>query len=103
MWFAFYFTGIIAALAMSVYYSVTARRRGIHPLESRMTLGKMNVALGLLMLLFGANQYTFEDLTTVRIVIGALLMFVGAVNFYLGGKNYVNYRREWMMELKKQA
>jgi uncharacterized membrane protein HdeD (DUF308 family) len=101
MWFAFYFTGLLASLVASVYYSVTARRRGIHPLESRMTLGKMNMALGVLVLLFGANQFTFESLTTVRVVVGAILLFVGAINLFFGARNYFRYKNEWREAVKK--
>jgi hypothetical protein len=101
MWFAFYFTGVLASLVASVYYSVTARRRGMHPLESRMILGKMNMALGVLVLLFGANQFTFEPLTAVRVAVGAILLFVGAINLFFGTKNYSRYKREWQQAVKQ--
>jgi hypothetical protein len=95
MWFAIYFTGMLASLVASVYYSITARQRGIHPLASRMNLGKMNVSLGVLVSLFGINQFTFEPLTGVRIAIGLLLLFVGVVNLFYGTRNYFRYRAEW--------
>jgi|GEM_PF-611651 len=95
MWFAFYSTGLVASLVASVYYSIHARRRGIHPLESRMLLGKMNIAMGCLLLLFGFNQFSFEDLTTVRIVVALIMIVVGGINFLLGAKNFLSYRRQW--------
>jgi len=103
MWFAFYFTGVLASLVASVYYSIMARRRGIHPLEGRMTLGKMNMALGSLLLLFGANQFTFDDLTTVRIVIALILLAVGGVNLLYGARHFWRYRREWKAALQKES
>ncbi len=95
MWFPFYVTGLAASLVGWVYYSISARRRGIHPLESRMILGKMNVMLGLLLLFLGANQFTFDSLSAVRIVVAILFLLVGAVNFLFGFRNYLTYRREW--------
>lgn len=102
MWFAFYFTGMLASIVASVYYSITARQRGMHPLASRMTLGKMNTAMGVLVTLFGLNQFTFEPLTSVRTVVGLILLLVGVVNLVLGFRNYLRYRAEWQAALKKE-
>jgi YtpI-like protein len=101
MWYAFFMTGFLATLVGSVYYSMTARRRGIHPLESRMILGKMNICLGVFVTLLGLNQFTFEDLDTIRIVVALLLIFVGAINLFLGSRNYFRYRRAWQEEMNK--
>lgn len=95
MWFAIYFTGIIASLVASVFFSITARQRDLHPLASRMTLGKMNISIGVLVTLFGINQFTFDEITTVRAVVGALLLLLGVVNLLQGTRNYLRYRREW--------
>jgi hypothetical protein len=101
MWFAICFTGMLASLVASVYYSITARQRGIHPLASKMTLGKMNMSLGVLVSLFGINQFTFEPLTGVRIAVGLLLLFVGAVNLIFGSRNYFRCRAEWQAAMKR--
>jgi YtpI-like protein len=106
MWFAFYSTGLVVSLIASVYYSIHARRKGVHPLESRMILGKMNIALGCLLILFGSNQFTFADLDTIRIIVAIVMLLVGCVNLVLGLKNFFSYRREWAsyrssMETKK--
>ncbi|MFY0542916.1 YtpI family protein [Brevibacillus sp. H7] len=103
MWFAFYMTGMLASITASVYYSITARQRGMHPLQSRMTLGKMNMAMGVLVTLFGANQFTFEPLTSVRIVVGAILLLVGLVNLVLGTRNFLRYRAEWQAAAKGES
>ncbi|QQE73547.1 YtpI family protein [Brevibacillus composti] len=103
MWFATYMTGVVASLVASVYYSVTARQRGTHPLASRMILGKMNISLGVLVSLFGLNQFSFDDLDTIRIVVGLLLLFVGVMNLVLGTRNYLRYRSAWMAEMKKSS
>jgi len=102
MWSAIYMTGVLASLVASVYFSMHARRRGIHPLESRMTLGKMNVALGILVSLFGLNQFTFDSLDTIRIVVALIMLLVGVMNLYLGTRNYLRYRTAWQAELKKE-
>ncbi|WP_289137455.1 YtpI family protein [uncultured Brevibacillus sp.] len=102
MWSAIYMTGVLATLVASVYFSMHARRRGIHPLESRMTLGKMNVALGILVSLFGLNQFTFETLDTIRIVVALIMLVVGVINLFLGTRNYFRYRTAWQAELKKE-
>ncbi|MDR5000383.1 YtpI family protein [Brevibacillus parabrevis] len=101
MWSAFYLTGVLASLVASVYFSIHARRRGIHPLESRMTLGKMNIALGILVSLFGLNQLTFDTLDTIRIVVAIIMLIVGVLNLYLGTRNFLHYRSAWQAELKK--
>lgn len=102
MWSAIYMTGVLASLVASVYFSMHARRRGIHPLESRMTLGKMNVALGILVSLFGLNQFTFETLDTIRIVVALIMLVVGVINLFLGTRNYFRYHTAWQAELKKE-
>ena len=102
MWSAIYMTGVLASLVASVYFSMHARRRGIHPLESRMTLGKMNVALGILVSLFGLNQFTFDTLDTIRIVVALIMLIVGVINLFLGTRNYFRYRTAWQAELKKE-
>ena len=103
MWSAFYLTGVLASLVASVYFSIHARRRGIHPLESRMTLGKMNIALGILVSLFGLNQFTFDTLDTIRIVVAIIMLIVGVLNLYLGTRNFLHYRSAWQAELKKSS
>ncbi len=103
MWFAVYFTGLIGSLAAGVYFSVTARQRGIHPLESRMILGKMNVALGCLLLLLGINQFTFPSLTTVRVVVALVFLSLGGVNLTMGMRNYLRYRREWQQVVRQEG
>jgi peptidoglycan biosynthesis protein MviN/MurJ (putative lipid II flippase) len=95
MWFAIYLTGLTATLILGVYYSMAARRAGIHPLESRMTLGKMNISLGIMLLLLGVNQFTYEDLDAVRAGVAIVFLFVGGTNLVMGVRNYVRYRREW--------
>lgn len=101
MWSAFYLTGVLASLVASVFFSIHARRQGIHPLASRMTLGKMNVALGVLVTLFGVNQFTFEQLDTIRLVVAFIMLLVGVMNLFLGTRNYFRYRTAWQAELKK--
>ncbi|MGG1660118.1 YtpI family protein [Brevibacillus sp. NRS-1366] len=103
MWSAFYMTGVLASLVAGVYFSMHARRQGIHPLASRMTLGKMNIALGVLVTLFGLNQFTFESLDTIRIVVALIMLVVGVLNLYLGTRNYLRYRTAWQAELKKES
>jgi len=103
MWQAIFLTGVVATLTASVYYSITARRRGIHPLESRMILGKMNISLGILVTLLGANQFTFEPLDAIRVIVALLLIFVGAVNLVLGTRNFFRYRNLWQKEAQQES
>lgn len=101
MWSAFYLTGVLASLVASVYFSIHARSRGIHPLAARMTLGKMNMALGVLVTLFGVNQFTFDELDAIRIVVALIMLLVGGVNLFLGTRHYLRYKTQWQAELKK--
>ncbi|TPG87843.1 hypothetical protein EEL32_10480 [Brevibacillus laterosporus] len=96
MWFAIYFTGMIASLIMGVYYSINARRRGLHPLQSRMTLGKMNISLGCLLILFGLNQFSFQDLDSIRIGVAFVMLLVGIINLVIGIKHYTRNKQEWL-------
>jgi glucan phosphoethanolaminetransferase (alkaline phosphatase superfamily) len=93
----------MASIVMALFFSITARQRGIHPLASRMTLGKMNMALGILFVLMSINQFTFNNLTGVRIAVALLLLFVGLVNLILGTRNYIRYRRSWITEVKRNG
>jgi cytochrome c biogenesis protein CcdA len=102
MWTALYLTGVLASLVASVYYSVTARRRDMHPLAARMTLGKMNVAMGILLLFFGTNQFTYEPLTTTRVVVAVVFLLLGGVNAVLGTRNFLAWRKEWREAVKQE-
>lgn len=93
----------MASIVLALFFSITARQRGIHPLASRMTLGKMNMSLGFLFIVMGINQFTFDDLTGVRIGVALVLLFVGLVNLILGTRNYIQYRKSWMLEMKKNG
>lgn len=103
MWFATYVTGLAGSLIGWVYYSISARRRGIHPLESRMILGKMNVMLGLLLLFLGVHQFTFDNLDAPRIIVACVFIGVGIINFFLGFRNYFRFKREWKAEQGKKS
>ncbi|WP_126425516.1 YtpI family protein [Brevibacillus marinus] len=103
MWAAIYVTGLLASLVGSVYYSVMARRSGIHPLQARMTLGKMNMSLGVLMLLLGCNQFTYQPLTTIRVIVALVFLFVGAVNLIAGTRRYLAYRKQWKEEAERHT
>jgi hypothetical protein len=101
MWFSFYMTGLLACLIGAVFFSVHGRRPGIHPLESRMIKGKLNMVLGTLMLLFGINQFTFDPISTVRLVVAFVFLAMGGINLIFGFRNYATNRKLWKAEQNK--
>ncbi|KPD09672.1 hypothetical protein AM501_03275 [Aneurinibacillus migulanus] len=86
---------IILSATFAIYYAITWRSQpGI---MARIYQARMNIGMGIALLGIGFNQVTFENMDTIRLIIGIVLLFVGGVNLVLGIRN-LNY----FMKLKKE-
>lgn len=55
---------------------------------------KTNISMGIMLIALAIIQFTFTQLTGVRIGIGILFLLLGLINFFTGLKNYRQYRAE---------
>ncbi|RXT04795.1 YtpI family protein [Ammoniphilus sp. CFH 90114] len=81
----------IASLFLTIVFGFQYRMVK-QPLGRKMGQALMNIFMGITLILFSINQYLFPDLTTIRIVIASLLLFLGGVNLVMGLKNYRYYK-----------
>lgn len=76
----------LVALGSSVFYSFHYRRQR-DPAAKGLSAAKMNISMGLLLLLFAVMQVAFFEMSSLRMVIGTLFALVGLFNLFAGLKN----------------
>lgn len=83
--------GILISLVFSVIFSLKSRRsadarlRGIYA-------ARMNICMGLMLLIIALVQLFLSAESTLRIVIGAMFMVLGVFNLFAGLRNLSLYR-----------
>ncbi|RCW42682.1 YtpI family protein [Paenibacillus prosopidis] len=83
--------GILISLVFSVIFSFKSRRsadarmRGIYA-------ARMNICMGIMLLIIALVQLFLSAESTLRIVIGALFMVLGVFNLFAGLRNLSLYR-----------
>ncbi|MGM0880053.1 MAG: YtpI family protein [Bacillota bacterium] len=83
--------GILISLVFSVIFSFKSRRstdarmRGIYA-------ARMNICMGVMLLIIALVQLFLSAESTLRIVIGALFMVLGVFNLFAGLRNLSLYR-----------
>jgi hypothetical protein len=83
----------IAALVMltlSLIFSIQYRMTK-HPILRKMGQGLMNICIGLTLILFSLQLFA-SAVTTIRAVVGLVLILLGLFNFIMGIKHYRYYK-----------
>lgn len=87
------FISICLALLSSLYYSIRSRRsrdgiqRGLYG-------ARMNISMGLMLLGIAFIQMVMFNSTTVRVIVGAIMLVVGIFNLFAGIRNHGYFSRQ---------
>ncbi|MED0678167.1 YtpI family protein [Aneurinibacillus thermoaerophilus] len=82
---------IILSATIAIYYAITWRSQpGV---IARIYQARMNIGMGIFLLGVGTNQLMFDDVDTIRLVIGIILLFIGAVNLIMGIRNLTYFTK----------
>ncbi|PZD94250.1 hypothetical protein DNH61_17695 [Paenibacillus sambharensis] len=79
--------GIILALILSVYNSWKARRSSEHKVRA-LYAAKMNIYMGIMLILMAVIQILMFTGDTVRVVIGSVFLLLGLFNLFAGIRNH---------------
>ncbi|PEY42367.1 hypothetical protein CN354_02675 [Bacillus cereus] len=80
---------IIISFMLYLFYK-TKYFRTNRPMEKGWLAGKSAMALGVFVALFGANQF-FLELSTARIIVGALFILFGGASVFNGFRQYKHF------------
>lgn len=83
--------GIFFTLVLSAIFSFKSRRSADARTRGIFT-ARMNVSMGVMLLLIAAVQLFMSGESTLRIVIGAVFMLLGVFNLFAGLRNLSAYR-----------
>ncbi|CAM3449969.1 YtpI family protein [Marinicrinis lubricantis] len=83
---------IVLSLVASVYYSTTARSRKTVK-EQGISIARMNIAMGMMLVSFAVVQIFLFGGSAVRYIVGFAFLILGLVNIYGGTKNYRVYAK----------
>lgn len=87
-----YFLLIIACVS-SLFFSFKSRRSQ-EPLTRAMTGAKMNISMGLMLIILALIQMFLFSGSTLRVIIGAVFLVLGAFNIFAGIRNHGIYSRQ---------
>ncbi|WP_433943871.1 YtpI family protein [Paenibacillus sp. SN-8-1] len=83
---------LIIACVCSVYFSFRSRR-SVDPAVRGLNAAKTNVSMGVMLIVLSVIQMFMFTGSTLRVVIGALFMLLGAFNIFAGLRNISFYTR----------
>jgi hypothetical protein len=83
---------IVLLSVMSVYFSFRSRRSQ-NPVLRGLHAAKMNLSMGFLLISMALVQWILFEPDTIRIVLGAVFIVIGAFNVFAGFRSYGYYSR----------
>jgi len=84
---------IFISLLFSVIYSVRSRRVK-EPVQKGIIGGKLNISMGIMLILISVVQLLNSNESTLRIVLGAIFLLLGLFNLFAGLRNHSYYRNK---------
>ncbi|GBF73991.1 hypothetical protein PA598K_02319 [Paenibacillus sp. 598K] len=85
-----FIAGIIASLLSSVFFSLRARRSA-EPVQRGLYTARMNISMGLMLLLMAGIQMVMFAGDTVRVIVGSIFLLLGLFNLFAGLRNHRHY------------
>lgn len=83
--------GILITLVATVYYSFRYRRQADARLRG-LYAARMNIVMGLMLVLIALIQMLLFQGSTLRVIIGAIFMLLGLFNMFAGLRNHSLYK-----------
>ncbi|MBA9087421.1 hypothetical protein FHR92_003906 [Fontibacillus solani] len=87
------YAGLIISSIGSIFYSFKSRR-ALDPIVRGKSSAKMNIFMGFMLIILALIQMFMYSGSTVRVVVGALFMVLGAFNIFAGIRNLGLYARQ---------
>jgi len=84
---------IFISLLFSIFYSVRSRQIK-EPIQKGILGGKLNISMGVMLILISAVQLLDSNESTLRIVLGAIFLLLGLFNLFAGLRNHSYYRNK---------
>ncbi|GIO39362.1 hypothetical protein J41TS12_42230 [Paenibacillus antibioticophila] len=78
---------LIVSSVCSIVFSVKSRRSR-DPQVRGLSQAKMNISMGFMLIVLSLIQMFMFSGSTVRVIVGALFMVLGAFNLFAGFRNY---------------
>ncbi|MBU5673917.1 YtpI family protein [Paenibacillus brevis] len=78
---------LIVSSVCSIVFSVKSRR-SLDPRVRGLSQAKMNISMGFMLIVLSLIQMFMFSGSTVRVIVGALFMVIGAFNLFAGFRNY---------------
>ncbi|MFS0727296.1 YtpI family protein [Paenibacillus sp. 1P07SE] len=85
-----FIAGIITALLSSVFFSLRARRSKDQRLRG-LYAARMNISMGIMLILMAGIQMIMFTGDTVRVIVGTLFLLLGLFNFFAGLRNHRHF------------
>ncbi|WP_281885753.1 YtpI family protein [Paenibacillus sp. YYML68] len=83
---------IIVTVMISVYYSFRYRRER-EPRLRGLYASRMNIAMGLMLVVIAVSQLFFFTDTPLRRIFGTVCLIIGVYNLFAGLRNHGHYSR----------
>lgn len=83
---------ILITLAFSVYYALRYRRQ-TNQVQRGIFAARMNICMGLMLILLSIAQLFFFNDTAIRRVIATIFLLIGLFNLYSGIRNHSEFQR----------
>lgn len=87
----FYFAIVIACI-FSVIFSFKSRR-ATDPTVRGLNAARMNISMGILLILAALVQFILFEPDTIRIIIGSLFLLIGLFNLFAGLRSHGYFLR----------
>lgn len=76
---------------LSVYFSFRSRREQATALRG-LYAAKMNICMGFMLLFIASIQIFMFTASTVRVIVGAVLLVIGLFNLFAGIRNHSHFQ-----------
>ncbi|MEF2968375.1 YtpI family protein [Paenibacillus sp. M1] len=87
------YAGLIASSICSIWFSIKSRR-SLDPRVRGLAQAKTNISMGFMLIILAIIQMFMFRGSTVRVVVGALFMVLGAFNIFAGIRNHGIFSRQ---------
>lgn len=83
---------ICAASLSSVFFSLRSRR-SMDAVLKGLYAARMNISMGFMLIFIAVIQMTMFTGSTVRVIVGSVLLCLGAFNLFAGLRNHASFQR----------
>lgn len=87
------FALILVTLACSVYYSFRSRKH-VDPKLRGIYSSRMNIMMGIMLVLIAVSQLFFFTDSNIRRVFGTICFLLGVFNLFSGLRNHAHFTRQ---------